>query len=162
LRINDSRKRGMAERITAACGGDVAGKTLAVLGLTFKPNTDDMRESPSLAILPPLVEAGATIRVFDPEGMKEAKKLLPDLDYCDDAYQAIEDADALVLLTEWNEFRGLDLARVKSLLRAPIVIDLRNIYQPQEMTDAGFIYHSIGRSIAEPQTGMSPSLRAIA
>jgi UDPglucose 6-dehydrogenase len=162
LEINDARKRGMADRIAAACGGDIAGKTIAVLGLTFKPNTDDMRESPSLAILPPLVEAGATIRVFDPEGMKEAKKLLPDLDYCDDAYQAIEDADALVLLTEWNEFRGLDLARVKSLLRAPIVIDLRNIYQPQEMTDAGFIYHSIGRSIAEPQTGMSPSLRAIA
>jgi UDPglucose 6-dehydrogenase len=162
LRINDARKRGMADRIAAALGGDVAGKTLAVLGLTFKPNTDDMRDSPSLSILPPLAEAGATIRAFDPEGMDEAKKLLPDLDYCGDAYQAIEGADALVLLTEWNEFRGLDLERVKTLLRAPIVIDLRNIYQPQDMADAGFVYHSIGRATGEPPVGASPSLRAIA
>jgi UDPglucose 6-dehydrogenase len=162
LRINDARKRGMADRIAAALGGDVAGKTLAVLGLTFKPNTDDMRDSPSLSILPPLTEAGATIRAFDPEGMDEAKKLLPDLDYCGDAYQAIEGADALVLLTEWNEFRGLDLERVKTLLRAPIVIDLRNIYQPQDMVDAGFVYHSIGRATGEPPVGASPSLRAIA
>jgi UDPglucose 6-dehydrogenase len=162
LEINDSRKRGMADRIAAACGGDIVGKTVAVLGLTFKPNTDDMRESPSLAILPLLVEAGAKIRAFDPEGMNEARKLLPELDYCDDAYQALEGADALVLLTEWNEFRALDLARVKDLLRTPVVIDLRNIYQPEEMTDAGFVYHSIGRSIAEPKTGASPGLRAIA
>jgi UDPglucose 6-dehydrogenase len=162
LRINDARKRAMADRIAAAMGGDVAGKTVAVLGLTFKPNTDDMRESPSLAILPPLAEAGATIRAFDPEGMAEARKLLPGLDYCSDAYQAIDGADALVLLTEWNEFRGLDLARVKSLLRTPVVIDLRNIYQPQEMTDAGFVYHSIGRSTGEAQLGQSPNLRAIA
>ena len=162
LEINDSRKRGMAERIAAVCGGDVAGKAIAVLGLTFKPNTDDMRESPSLSILPPLVEAGATIRAFDPEGMTEAKKLLPDLDYCSDAYQAIEGADALVLLTEWNEFRALDLARVKSLLRTPVVVDLRNIYQPQEMAEAGLTYHSIGRTIAEPPLDLSPTLRAIA
>jgi UDPglucose 6-dehydrogenase len=162
LEINDSRKRGMAERIAAACGGDVAGKTIAVLGLTFKPNTDDMRESPSLSILPLLMEAGATIRAFDPEGMIEAKKLLPDLDYCDDAYQAIDGADVLVLLTEWNEFRALDLARVKSLLRAPVVVDLRNIYQPQEMTEAGFVYHSIGRATVEPPIELGPSLRAIA
>jgi UDPglucose 6-dehydrogenase len=162
LEINDSRKRGMAERIAAVCGGDVAGKAIAVLGLTFKPNTDDMRESPSLSILPPLVEAGATIRAFDPEGMEEAKKLLPELDYCSDAYQAIEGADALVLLTEWNEFRALDLARVKSLLRTPVVVDLRNIYQPQEMADAGLTYHSIGRTIAEPPIDLSPTLRAIA
>src|SRR5437763_1010626 len=111
LEVNDARKRRMADRIAAICGGDVAGKTLAVLGLTFKPNTDDMRDSPSLAILPPLAEAGATIRAFDPEGIAEAKKLLPDLIYCEDAYEAIEGADALVLLTEWNEFRALDLAR---------------------------------------------------
>jgi UDPglucose 6-dehydrogenase len=147
LKINDARKRGMAERIITACGGEIAGKTLAVLGLTFKPNTDDMRDSPSLSILPPLVEAGAAVHAFDPEGMVEAKKLLPEIEYCGDAYQAIEGADALVLLTEWNEFRALDLARVKSLLRSPIVVDLRNIYQPQEMTDAGFVYHSIGRTI---------------
>ena len=160
LRINDTRKRAMADRIIAACGGDVAGKTLAVLGLTFKPNTDDMRDSPSLSILPPLVEAGASVRAFDPEGMAEAKKLLPELQYCGDAYQAIDGADALVLLTEWNEFRALDLTRVRTLLRAPIVIDLRNIYQPQDMTESGFIYHSIGRTIGEPDR--SPNLRAIA
>ena len=153
LKINDARKRGMAERIITACGGEIAGKTLAVLGLTFKPNTDDMRDSPSLSILPPLVEAGATVHAFDPEGMAEAKKLLPEIEYCGDAYQAIEGADALVLLTEWNEFLALDLARVKSLLRSPIVVDLRNIYQPQEMTDAGFVYHSIGRTTEEPPTG---------
>jgi len=162
LDINNSRKRGMADRITAACGGSVTGKTIAVLGLTFKPNTDDMRESPSLSILPLLTEAGATIRAFDPEGMGEAKKLLPDLDYCGDAYQAIEGADALVLLTEWNEFRALDLTRVRSLLRAPVVIDLRNIYQPEEMTAAGFVYHSIGRAAVAPPAEISPSLRAIA
>jgi UDPglucose 6-dehydrogenase len=162
LEINDARKRGMAERIAAACGGDVAGKTIAVLGLTFKPNTDDMRESPSLSILPLLTEAGATIRAFDPEGVTEAKKLMPEVEYCSDAYQAIEGADALVLLTEWNEFRALDLVRVKSLLRQPIMVDLRNVYHPQEMTDAGFIYHSIGRAMAEPSVGMTPNLRAIA
>jgi UDPglucose 6-dehydrogenase len=162
LSINDSRKRGMADRIAAACGGDVAGKTVAVLGLTFKPNTDDMRESPSLSILPLLAEAGATIRAFDPEGITEAKKLLPDLDYCGDAYQAIEGADVLVLLTEWNEFRALDLARIKNLMRTPIMVDLRNIYQPQEMADAGFVYHSIGRISAEPPIESSPTLRAIA
>ena len=162
LDINNSRKRGMADRITAACGGSVTGKTIAVLGLTLKPNTDDMRESPSLSILPLLTEAGATIRAFDPEGMGEAKKLLPDLDYCGDAYQAIEGADALVLLTEWNEFRALDLTRVRSLLRAPVVIDLRNIYQPEEMTAAGFVYHSIGRAAVAPPAEISPSLRAIA
>ena len=162
LDINDSRKRGMADRIVAACGGTVTGKTIAVLGLTFKPNTDDMRDSPSLSILPPLLEAGATIRAFDPEGMVEAKKLMPDLDYCGEAYQALEGADALVLVTEWNEFRALDLARVKVLLRSPVIIDLRNVYQPDEMAAAGFIYHSIGRSIAQPQAGSSRNLRAIA
>ncbi|HUI35682.1 MAG TPA: UDP-glucose/GDP-mannose dehydrogenase family protein [Stellaceae bacterium] len=161
LEINDERKRAMADRIAEVCGGNVAGKTIAVLGLTFKPNTDDMRESPSLSILPPLVEAGATIRAFDPEGMTEAKKLLPDLHYCDDAYQAIDGADALVLLTEWNEFRALDLERVKSLLRAPVVIDLRNIYQPQDMVDAGFVYHSIGRRTGMPLTAKT-TLKAIA
>ena len=161
LEINDARKQAMADRIAEACGGSVADKTIAVLGLTFKPNTDDMRESPSLSILPPLVEAGATIRAFDPEGMHEAKKLLPNLDYCDDAYQAIDGADALVLLTEWNEFRGLDLERIKSLMRAPIVIDLRDIYQPQDMANAGLVYHSIGRTTGTPPSALG-SLKAIA
>jgi UDPglucose 6-dehydrogenase len=145
LRVNDARKRGMADRIAAACGGKVAGKVLAVLGLTFKPNTDDMRDSPSLAILPLLQAAGATVRAFDPEGMEEARKLMPDLDYCDDAYQTMKGADALILVTEWNEFRALDLNRVKALMRQPVVVDLRNIYQPDEMLAAGLSYHSIGR-----------------
>jgi len=162
LEINDARKEAMADRIAEACGGTVAGKTIAVLGLTFKPNTDDMRESPSLAILPPLVEAGATVRAFDPEGMTEARKLMPQLEYCDDAYQAIDCADALVLLTEWNEFRALDLARVRNLLRNPVVIDLRNIYQPQDMVDAGLTYHSVGRATGEASGDKTANLKAIA
>ncbi len=161
LRVNDERKRAMADRIAAACGGDVAGKTLAVLGLTFKPNTDDMRDSPSLSILPALIEGGAVVRAYDPEGMDEARKLMPDLNYCDDAYETMIEADALVLLTEWNEFRGLDLTRVQQLLRNRVVIDLRNIYQPQEMAAAGFTYHSIGRPVAEPFAERAAHLRAI-
>jgi UDPglucose 6-dehydrogenase len=145
VRVNDARKRRMADRIVAACGGNVAGKTLAVLGLTFKPNTDDMRDSPSLSILPALIAGGASIRAYDPEGMPEARALLPELVYCDDAYQTMESADALVILTEWNAFRALDLARVRSLLAAPLVIDLRNIYLPDEMMNAGLSYVSIGR-----------------
>jgi UDPglucose 6-dehydrogenase len=146
VRVNDTRKQVMADKIVEACGGNVAGKTLAVLGLTFKPNTDDMRDSPSLAILPRLREAGAAIRAFDPEGMDEARKLLPDLVYCADAYETMAGADALVLLTEWNAFRALDLARVHSLLSHPLVIDLRNIYQPNEMAAAGLFYVSVGRA----------------
>ena len=162
LRVNDARKRRMADRIVQACGGTVAGKTLAALGLTFKPNTDDMRDSPSLAILPLLRAAGAHIRAFDPEGIKEAGKLMPDLEYCGDAYETMQDADALVLITEWNEFRALDLDRVRSLLRQPVVIDLRNIYQPDAMVAAGFTYHSIGRPSGEPMTKTPTGLRAIA
>jgi len=152
LRVNDVRKRRMADRIAGACGGDVAGKTLAVLGLTFKPNTDDMRDSPSLSILPVLHEGGASVRVFDPEGMDEAKKLMPELTYCADAYETMQGADALVLVTEWNEFRALDLGRVKSLLRQPLVIDLRNVYRPDEMASAGFVYHSVGRPATSPDS----------
>ncbi len=147
MRVNDTRKQRMADKIAEACGGSVAGKTLAVLGLTFKPNTDDMRDSPSLEILPRLAEAGATIRAFDPEGMDEAKKLLPGLVYCADAYETMEGADALVLLTEWNAFRALDLARVRGLLAHPLVIDLRNIYQPNEMAAAGLLHVSVGRAV---------------
>jgi UDPglucose 6-dehydrogenase len=146
VQVNDSRKERMAEKIIAACGGSVRGKSLAVLGLTFKPNTDDMRDSPSLAILPRLMAAGAMIRAFDPEGMDEAQKLLPGLTYCADAYETMEGADALVLLTEWNAFRALDLDRVRNLLGGALVIDLRNIYQPQEMVAAGLSYVSIGRA----------------
>jgi UDPglucose 6-dehydrogenase len=153
LRVNEARKRRMADKIIAACGGDLFGRTLAVLGLTFKPNTDDMRDSPSLEILPRLVEAGARINAFDPEGMSEAKKLMPDIFYCRDAYETMEGADALVLLTEWNEFRALDLGRVRNLLASPLVIDLRNIYRSGEMAAAGLAYVSIGRSptAAQPE-----------
>jgi len=148
--VNEARKARMADKIVDACGGTVAGKTLAVLGLTFKPNTDDMRDAPSLEILPRLAAAGCTIRAFDPEGVAEAKKLLPDLLYCRDAYETMEGADALVLLTEWNEFRALDLVRVGRLLAEPLVIDLRNIYQPAEMATARLRYISVGRP---PQLG---------
>ena len=148
--VNESRKEAMAERVIRACGGSVAGKTLAILGLTFKPNTDDMRDSPSLAIVPALQKAGAKIRAFDPEGMKEAAKLLDKVDFCANAYEAMDGADALVIVTEWNEFRALDLARVMNLLRTPTVIDLRNIYKPEDMSAAGFYYVSVGRAAVEP------------
>ena len=143
--VNEDRKLAMAERVVAALGGSAKGKTVAALGLTFKPNTDDMRDSPSLAILPALEKAGATVRAFDPEGMAEAKKLMPGLTYCRDAYDCMNGADALVIITEWNEFRALDLARIKASLRQPVIVDLRNIYSPAEMTEAGFRYSSIGR-----------------
>src|SRR5690348_4709793 len=148
--VNDARKRKMAQRIIRACGGSVDGKTIAVLGLTFKPNTDDMRESASLTIIPALQQAGASIRAFDPEGMKEAEKLLDGVAFCGGAYEAMEGADAAVIVTEWNEFRALDLQRVHALLRSPTVIDLRNIYKPADMAEAGFFYFSIGRRSVEP------------
>jgi len=150
VEVNDARKRKMAEKIIKACGGSVAGKTLAVLGLTFKPNTDDMREAPSLTILPALQEAGAEIRAFDPEGLDEARPLLPGIAFSTNAYEAMDGADAVVLLTEWNEFRALDLERMKRLLKSPTLIDLRNVYKPAEMAAAGFFYFSIGRWPVEP------------
>ena len=146
--INDKRKKAMADRVISACGGSVEGKTVAILGVTFKPNTDDMRDAPSLDIIPALIEAGATVRAFDPEGMGEAKEMLPGVNWCDDAYAPMDGADVLVIITEWNAFRGLDLKRVKSLLKAPVLVDLRNIYEPEEMTEAGFEYHCIGRTKA--------------
>ena len=137
----------MAQRVIDACGGSVKGRTIAILGVTFKPNTDDMRESPSLDIVPMLQAAGASIRAYDPEGMAEAGPLLPDVSWCDGAYDALPDADAVVILTEWNQFRNLDLDRVKALLKAPVFIDFRNIYNPREMAEAGFSYTSIGRPL---------------
>ena len=150
---NDARKKHMAERIIAACGGSVKGCTIAVLGLTFKPNTDDMRDSPSLEIIPALQAAGATVRAFDPEGMEEARALLDNVVWCTDAYDAMKDAHALAILTEWNEFRGLDLGRLKSTMAAPVLVDLRNIYNPDDMADAGFTYSCIGRADA-PAAGV--------
>ena len=143
--LNDERKHKMAARVIDACGGDVKGKTVAVLGLTFKPNTDDMRESPSLDIVPAIQKAGATIRAYDPEGMHEAKQMLQDIVWCENAYDTMIKADVLVIITEWNEFRALDLERVKKLMNAPVMVDLRNVYDPADMTNKGFKYYSIGR-----------------
>jgi len=146
--VNDERKERMAGKIIAACGGSVDGKTVAVLGLTFKPNTDDMRDAPSLSIVAGLIAAGASVRVFDPEGMEEAKKILdPDsVQWCDDSYDAVTGADVLTIVTEWNEFRALDMDRLKDLMTAPVMVDLRNIYNPDEMRAAGFEYTSVGRA----------------
>jgi UDPglucose 6-dehydrogenase len=142
--VNTARKQAMAGRVAAALGGDVAGKTVGILGLTFKPNTDDMRDSPSLDLVPALAAMGARVQAFDPEG-HEARRLLPEVDFKDGPYEAIEGADVLVILTEWDQFRALDLDRVKRSMRAPVVVDLRNIYRPDEMRQRGFTYASIGR-----------------
>ncbi len=147
VKVNDARKQDMAKRVIAACGGSVAGKTIAVLGVTFKPNTDDMRDAPSLVIVPALQAAGASLRAYDPAGMAEAGKLLADVTWCEDAYSATEGADALVLMTEWNEFRALDLVRVRDALKVPVLVDLRNVYDPLEMCDLGFRYSCVGRVV---------------
>ncbi len=150
LRKNTARKVAMVDKIVQACGGSVAGKTIAVLGVTFKPNTDDVRESPSLVILPGLIEQGAKARAFDPAGMEEACALLDGVVWCNDSYDAMTDADALVILTEWNEFRALDLERARGLLRTPLMVDLRNVYEPSEVAGAGIRYVSVGRPAASP------------
>lgn len=143
--VNACRKRQMADRIIAFVGGSVQGKTLAVLGLTFKPNTDDMRDAPALDIVPALMEAGAAIRAYDPEGMREAGQLIPGMVCCDDAYAAMQGADAVVILTEWNQFRNLSIQKMRELLKEPAMIDLRNVYNPHDMRAAGFRYQSVGR-----------------
>jgi UDPglucose 6-dehydrogenase len=142
---NDARKRAMAGRVIEAVGGSVDGKTVAVLGLTFKPNTDDMRDSPSLDIIPALQSGGATVRAFDPEGMEEAKKMLSGINWCKDAYDAMTGADVVAVITEWNQFRALQLDRVKDVMNQPVFVDFRNIYDPKEMAAEGIIYSSIGR-----------------
>ena len=146
--VNEARKVEMARKIEQAFGG-VKGKTIAILGLTFKPNTDDMREAPSLVIVPHLQASGARIRAYDPESAAEAGKLL-NLELCEDSYAAMDGADGVVILTEWNEFRALDLQRVKALLKRPLMVDLRNIYGPAQMAASGFTYVSIGRATASP------------
>jgi UDPglucose 6-dehydrogenase len=142
--INQNRKRSLAGRVASVVVGGVAGKTIGILGLTFKPNTDDMRDSPALDVVPALIAMGAKVQAFDPEG-HEARALLKGVDFKDGPYEVIDGADALVILTEWDQFRALDLERVKALMRAPVVIDLRNIYRPDEMRQRGFTYASIGR-----------------
>jgi UDPglucose 6-dehydrogenase len=145
VQINDRRKGAMAGRIMAACGGSVRGKTIAVLGVAFKPNTDDMRDAPSLSVIPALQDAGAHVRAHDPAAMREAGPLLPGVEWCDDAYQAAEGAHAVALLTEWNEFRGLDLSRLGASMAARVFVDLRNVYRPEAVRGLGFEYSSIGR-----------------
>jgi UDPglucose 6-dehydrogenase len=152
VQVNDARKASMGARIMSACGGNVRGKTVAVLGLTFKPETDDMRDAPSIPIVHRLVENGATVRVFDPAGMDAARPLLPERGvlYCEDALDAAEGADALLVLTEWNEFRALAPRRLRDLMAGDVVIDLRNIYDPQAMEEAGLRYSSVGRPRSRP------------
>jgi UDPglucose 6-dehydrogenase len=144
--VNDSRKTAMARKVVKACGGSVQGKTIAVLGLTFKPNTDDMRDAPAINIIEALQRAGATIRAFDPVGMEQAKAVLRDVHYSADAYDCAHGADALVLITEWDAFRALDLARLKQRMRTPVVVDLRNVYRAEEMARHGFDYVRVGAS----------------
>jgi UDPglucose 6-dehydrogenase len=146
VQVNDARKAAMADKVLAALGGEVKGRTIGVLGLTFKPNTDDMRDAPSLAIIPALQAKGARIQAFDPEGAHEASQMLKDVAMKDDPYGAAEGADALVIITEWDQFRALDLDRIKLLMTSPVLVDLRNIYKPHDMRARGFNYYSVGRA----------------
>ncbi len=149
VQVNEHRKRAMGRRIVAAIGGGVQGKTVAILGLTFKSNTDDMRDAPSIAIVQALVDAGATVRAFDPQGMAAAKALLPDITYARDPYDAAAGADAVAIVTEWDEFRALDLHRLCRAVKNPVLLDMRSIYDPAEVRRVGFTYHGIGRADAE-------------
>jgi UDPglucose 6-dehydrogenase len=142
---NERRKRAMGRKVIDAVGGDVRGKTVTVLGLAFKPNTDDMRESPAIAVIQTLQDAGAVIHAFDPKSMEQARTVLTDVTYFDDAYTAMDGTDALVIATEWDEFRALDLRRVKALLRQPVLVDLRNIYPRDAVEQIGLAYTAVGR-----------------
>jgi len=146
LAVNDVRKRAMARKVTAVLGGNLRGKTVALLGLTFKPNTDDMRDAPSIALVTALQDLGAKIQAYDPVGMAQARTVLDNVHYCDDPYSCAQDADALVIVTEWEQFRALDLARLKATMRQAVIIDLRNVYRSEDVTAHGFVYDSVGRS----------------
>src|SRR5215204_4040644 len=148
--VNDQRKRAMAGKVVAALGASLRGKTVGVLGLTFKPNTDDMRDAPSIAIVTALQDAGARVRAYDPEGMEQARAVLADVDYASDAYACARGADALVIVTEWDLFRALDLGRLKAALATPVVVDLRNIYRPEEMCFLVFTYPSVSTRFPDP------------
>jgi UDPglucose 6-dehydrogenase len=145
LAVNETRKRAMARKVSAALGGNLRGKTIGVLGLTFKPNTDDMREAPSIPLITALQDLGATVRAYDPVGMEQAKSELPAIMYCNSPYTCAADADALVIVTEWEQFRALDLPRLKREMKQPVIVDLRNIYRSEEMAEYGFVYESVGR-----------------
>jgi UDPglucose 6-dehydrogenase len=152
ITINDQRKRAMGRKVIAACGGSVRGKKIGLLGLTFKPGTDDMRDAPSITIAQTLLDAGAKILAYDPQGMAVARPLLPNIDYAENAYEVAEGADCIVIVTEWNEFRSLDFPRLRALMVSPLLVDLRNIYRSSEIEKHGFAYVSIGRS----ETGADP------
>lgn len=143
--VNDNRKRAMGRKVIDALGGEVRKKTIAVLGLTFKPNTDDMRDSPAIDVIRVLQDNGAVIRATDPEGIEQARLVLDNVDYCDSAYEAMKGADAAVIVTEWDAYRALDFARAKELMTAPILVDLRNIYPRDQVENAGFSYTAVGR-----------------
>jgi UDPglucose 6-dehydrogenase len=145
LAVNDNRKRAMARKVAGAAGGSLRGKTVAVLGLTFKPDTDDMREAPSIPLVTGLLDLGAKVRAHDPVGMEQARKELPDIEYCGDPYACVRGADAMVVVTEWVQYRTLDLERLKREMARPVVVDLRNIYRSEDMAAQGFIYESVGR-----------------
>src|ERR1700743_3742430 len=147
LAVNDNRKRAMARKVASALGGNLRGKTIAVLGLTFKPDTDDMREAPSIPLVTSLLDMGAKVRAHDPVGIEQARRELPDIEYCDDPYACVAGADAMVVVTEWVEYRTLDLERLKREMAKPVVIDLRNIYRQEEMAALGFTYESVGRGL---------------
>jgi UDPglucose 6-dehydrogenase len=144
--VNDARKRAMARKVSAALDGDVRGKTVAVLGLTFKPNTDDMREAPSIPLITALQDMGAKVRAYDPVGMEQAKSVISNVTFCDDAYSCAKGAAALVIVTEWEQFRALDFDRLKAVMAQPVLVDLRNVYRPDEMARRGFAYEGIGRA----------------
>jgi UDPglucose 6-dehydrogenase len=150
LAVNETRKRAMARKVATALGGNLRGKTVGVLGLTFKPNTDDMREAPSIQLIAALQDLGATVRAYDPVGMGQARLQLPDITYCDGPYSCAANADALVIVTEWEQFRALDLIRLRKEMAQPVIVDLRNIYRPEEMAEHRFAYESIGRP-ADPK-----------
>jgi UDPglucose 6-dehydrogenase len=150
--VNDQRKRAMARKVAGALGGSVRGKVIAVLGLTFKPNTDDMREAPSIAVITALQDMGASVKAYDPVGMEQAKTVLSNVTYCDNAYLCAEGADALVIVTEWEQFRALDLDRLKRVMAQAVVVDLRNVYRPDDMTKRGFVYRGIGRADKAPSS----------
>jgi UDPglucose 6-dehydrogenase len=153
--VNEMRRRAMARKVVAALGGELRDRTIAVLGLTFKPDTDDMREAPAIALITALHDLGARVRAYDPAGMEHAKVILPEVTYCDSAYACAENSDAIVIVTEWEQFRTLDLQRLKTIMRRPVMVDLRNIYRPEDMNRHGFVYESVGR----PGAGRSNNKR---
>jgi UDPglucose 6-dehydrogenase len=153
--VNDTRKRAMARKVSSAFAGVLRGKRVAVLGLTFKPNTDDLREAPSIALITALKDMGAQVRAYDPVGMEQAKQVLTDVTYCRDPYDCVEEADAVVIVTEWEQFRALDLERVRDLMACPVMVDLRNVYGPEDMKKHGFAYTSIGRLSIQPPVNLA-------